>query len=86
MSTERNPKPAVAASGHQLTELDIDTLADEAEAGYDLDSARPIRLGRPSLSGESAHSPRVSFRAPPELRERAERVAAQQGKTVSTLA
>ncbi|SDM29606.1 hypothetical protein SAMN05421874_15126 [Nonomuraea maritima] len=29
------------------------------------------RPGRPSLTGEGAHSPRVSFRVPEELRERA---------------
>jgi hypothetical protein len=34
--------PAVTAGGHQLTESDIDALAEEAEAGYDLDTARRL--------------------------------------------
>jgi predicted HicB family RNase H-like nuclease len=42
--------------------------------------------GRPSLSGEAAHSPRIAFRVPPEVRERAAAVAAAEGKTVSQLA
>ncbi|MGH7714502.1 MAG: ribbon-helix-helix protein, CopG family [Vulcanimicrobiaceae bacterium] len=42
--------------------------------------------GRPSLSGESAHSPRIAFRVTPEVRERAAKVAAAEGKTVSQLA
>lgn len=42
--------------------------------------------GRPSLSGESARSPQIAFRVPPEVRERAARVAAAEGKTVSQLA
>jgi predicted HicB family RNase H-like nuclease len=39
--------------------------------------------GRPSLSGEAAHSPQIAFRVPPEVRERATAVAAAEGKTVS---
>ncbi|WP_283134054.1 hypothetical protein [Rhizohabitans arisaemae] len=44
------------------------------------------RSGRPSLTGEGSHSPRVSFRVPEELRERAKSRAEQEGKTVSALA
>lgn len=42
--------------------------------------------GRPSLSGAAARSPQIAFRVPAAVRERAVRVAAQQGKTVSQLA
>jgi predicted HicB family RNase H-like nuclease len=42
--------------------------------------------GRPSLSGDAAHSPQIAFRVPPEVRERAAQVAAAEGKTVSQLA
>ena len=42
--------------------------------------------GRPSLSGESRHSPQIAFRVPRKLRDRAARVAAKEGKTVSELA
>ncbi|KAA9379349.1 ribbon-helix-helix protein, CopG family [Microbispora cellulosiformans] len=44
------------------------------------------RPGRPSLTGSSTHSPRVSFRVPEELRERAKARAEQEGKSVSALA
>ncbi|HUY63669.1 MAG TPA: hypothetical protein VMV14_04050 [Acidimicrobiales bacterium] len=42
--------------------------------------------GRPSLSGGRTRSPQVSFRAPAELRAKAEKRAAKEGKTVSQLA
>ena len=42
--------------------------------------------GRPSLSGGRVRSPQVSFRAPAELRAKAEERAAREGKTVSQLA
>lgn len=33
-----------------------------------------------------ARSPQIAFRVPPEIRERAERAAADEGRTVSQLA
>lgn len=45
-----------------------------------------VRRGRPSLSGGSAHSPRVSFRVPPELAEEVGAIALQQGVSVSKVA
>jgi hypothetical protein len=42
--------------------------------------------GRPSLTGGRARSPQVSFRAPKDLRARAEERAVKEGKTVSQLA
>lgn len=62
----------------------LDQVIREAEAGYDLSKAR--RVGRPSLSGEGQQSPKVTFRVSEEVRAEAERVAEQQGKTVSQLA
>lgn len=44
------------------------------------------KAGRPSLTGDAAASPRVSFRLKPEVRERAAAVAEREGKTVSQLA
>ena len=47
----------------------------------------PVRgRGRPSLTGESQHSPRVTFRLDPEVREKAAERAEREGKTVSELA
>lgn len=42
--------------------------------------------GRPSLSGKATPSPRIAFRVPPRVRDRAAEVAASEGKTVSQLA
>ncbi len=41
--------------------------------------------GRPSLADEGP-SPSIAFRLPASLRQRAEEIAAQEGKTVSELA
>ncbi len=41
--------------------------------------------GRPSLTGLGKHSPQVSARVPPELRDAAERQARREGKSVSQL-
>ncbi|HYS35191.1 MAG TPA: hypothetical protein VEO01_06050 [Pseudonocardiaceae bacterium] len=64
-------------SGERLTEARASEIAEE--------TLRGVR-GRPSLTGHGQHSPRVSFRLPAEERELAERVAQQEGKTVSALA
>ena len=45
-----------------------------------------MRCGRPSLSGGSTHSPRVSFRVPAELAEEVTSIAEQRGVSVSTVA
>ncbi len=44
------------------------------------------RSGRPSLTGEAAISPRVTFRLTPDVRDRAAAVAEREGKTISQLA
>lgn len=44
------------------------------------------RIGRPSLTGDAAVSPQVTFRITPELKAQAERAAKESGKTVSELA
>lgn len=44
------------------------------------------RKGRPSLTGAAAPSPAVGFRLTPELRRRAEKVAREEGVSVSALA
>lgn len=64
-------------AGRRITEADAERLAEEA-----LTQVR----GRPSLSGQAAHSPQVSFRVAPDVRTKAEQVAHREGKTVSQLA
>lgn len=44
------------------------------------------KVGRPSLTGEAAISPRVTFRLTPDVRDRAAAVADREGKTISELA
>ncbi len=68
-------------SGKVLTERDLDELAREAEAGYDLTRARTRRVGRPSLGHGT--SPRVQFRIEPDVYERAKQKAAAEARSLS---
>ena len=63
------------ADGSRLTEDRAAEIVDEVR-----------RVGRPSLTGEAAASPRITFRIAPSTRDRAAEIAAQEGKTVSQLA
>lgn len=72
-------------SGKTLTLGDIEALADEAEAGYDLRSVKgePIP-GRPSLG--KGVSPRISYRVPERLYAKAKARAKAERRTVSEVA
>ena len=72
--------------GRVVTDADLDRMAVEAEAGYDL-STWKRRAGRPSLSGTNtnAHSPRVTTRVPEELRAKVASRASSEGKSVSAV-
>lgn len=59
-------------------------LTDEVVGAIVEDVRR--RVGRPSLTGDAAISPRVTFRLTPAMRDRAAQVAEREGKTVSQLA
>ena len=72
-------------SGQPITDADIEALAAEAEAGYDVDlliSRRPKR-GRPAL-GSSAASVE-SVRLDPELRGELLERARSEGTTTSEI-
>jgi hypothetical protein len=72
-------------SGQPITDADIEALAAEAEAGYDVDlliSRRPKR-GRPAL-GSSAASVE-SVRLDPELRGELLARARSEGTTTSEI-
>lgn len=71
--------------GADVDSATADALAAEAERGYDLSKANRRRVGRPSL-GARGTSPRVSFRATPELYRAAKRRAREEGRSVSELA
>lgn len=83
-------KAWTAPDGSPITESDAANLAAEFESDdSSLDGVPvvyPRRVGRPSLAGPSGRSPQVTFRLPAEERERAEKVAAARGTTVSALA
>jgi predicted HicB family RNase H-like nuclease len=70
-------------SGTPLTDELIESLADEAEAGYDVEEilGRRGKRGRPALG--SGPSTVESVRLDPELRERLARRAEQDGVPVS---
>src|SRR5690348_4497529 len=70
--------------GDSLSEAEIEQLADEAQAGYDLEHSIGRRLGRPSL-GQGV-SPRVSVRLSPALYEAARQRASREGRKVSDVA
>ncbi len=88
------PPPAVTSTTPIGPDVDLDTedvrLADdtrltEQKATEIVDEVRR-RVGRPSLTGEAAVSPRITFRITPAVRDRAAAIAAHEGKTVSQLA
>ena len=69
--------------GRVLTEADIERVADEFEAGFDLSTWVP-RPGRPPLDLRStAHSPRIAVRVPETLHRRVMARAAAEGRSVS---
>src|SRR5436305_5724574 len=81
---EGGREPIRTAGGDELSSAELEALAEEAEAGYDLSTAKPERVGRPSL--EEGVSPRVSFRVGQGLYDAARTRAEQEGRTVSELA
>jgi predicted HicB family RNase H-like nuclease len=92
MSGKKAAKAAewTTSDGQVFTEDDAARLAREFEADDNaLDGVEitlPRKVGRPSLTGGAGTSPQVSFRLSPSVRERAERLAADRGTTVSALA
>ncbi|HUB99466.1 MAG TPA: hypothetical protein VMS11_06550 [Solirubrobacterales bacterium] len=78
-------KPLRLKSGEILTDELAEQLADEAERGYDISELRRQYVGRPSL-GRRGVSPRISFRASPDLLKSAQRRADDEGRALSDLA
>jgi hypothetical protein len=73
------------AGGDELSEKDIEALADEAERGYDLDKAIKVTVGRPSLGAKGA-SPRVQIRVDPDLAKALRARARKEHRSVSEIA
>jgi predicted HicB family RNase H-like nuclease len=78
-------KIITTAGGDELTEEDFEALADEAERGYDLTTAKRVALGRPSL-GPAGTSPRVQIRVDPELAEALKARAREEHRSISDIA
>lgn len=72
-------------SGRPITDADVENLAAEAEAGYDVDEllARRPKRGRPSLG--SAPATVESVRLDPELRRGLAERARTDGTTTSEI-
>ncbi len=76
----------VTSSGMVLTEEIAEQMADEIERNPPDPSKLERRyVGRPSL-GATGHSPRVSFRVPPDLYKAAWARADKEGRSLSDLA
>ena len=73
------------AAGDELSQRDIEELADEAERGYDLDRAIKVTVGRPSLGADGA-SPRVQVRVDPRLAQDLQARARREHRSVSEIA
>lgn len=70
-------------SGRPLTEETIAELAEEAEAGYDVDEILRRRAGRPTMG--SAPATVESVRLDPELREALTERAQRDEETTSSV-
>ena len=72
-------------SGKPITDMEIETLTAEAEAGYDVEAllARRGKRGRPALG--SAPASVESVRLDPELRDQLLERAKADGTTTSEL-
>ena len=93
MARKARQPPLRTRSGMALDEEKVDELVrtiedDATEWSEPLPKSQwPVRgRGRPSLTGEPQHSPRVTFRLDPEVRDKAAERAEREGKTVSELA
>jgi hypothetical protein len=75
--------PDVDLAEEDVRLADGTRLTDDIAAEIAEDTRRAA--GRPSLTGLGRHSPQVSARVPPELRDAAERQARREGKSVSQL-
>lgn len=73
------------AGGDDLSEEDIEALADEAERGYDLAEAKRVAVGRPSL-GATGVSPRVQVRVDPDLAQALKACAEKEHRSLSEIA
>jgi len=83
---QEQEKQWVTRSGTVITEEIAEEMAEEIERdGLDISKLERRYVGRPSL-GAAGHSPRVSFRASPELYKAAWKRADEENRSLSDLA
>lgn len=83
---DRDQILGVTRSGTVITEELAEQWAEEFERdGLDPSKVERRYVGRPSL-GPAGHSPRVSFRVPPDLYKAAWARADKEGRSLSDLA
>ena len=76
------PKTYTTASGHQLTDADVDAIAaDVASKDYDVEAVKARRRGRPTMGTGPAEV--VPVRIDPELRSAMEERAKADNTTTS---
>lgn len=74
----------IRVGGERLTDAKAEEIVQRTLAEV---RRRNLIPGRKSLSGRSGeHSPVIQFRVPPDLRDRVDRLAEQEGLTPSKLA
>jgi hypothetical protein len=71
------------ASGKSITDELVETLADKAEAGYDVEETVRRRGGRPPIGSAAANV--ESVRLDPELREALAERAERDDETTSSV-
>ncbi len=76
-------QPFTTKTGRVLSEADIESLADEAERGYDVEDLKRRRRGRPMLG--SAPAEVVPVRLDPELKQAVEDRARDRNTSVSDI-
>jgi Ribbon-helix-helix protein, copG family len=82
MTNKKQDTVVGTSRGKPITEADIERMAAEAEAGYDLSKLRP-RGGRPSMGSGPAEV--VPVRLDPELRAAVEARASADDTTTSEI-
>ncbi len=70
-------------SGKELTDPDVDALADEAARDHDIEALKARRRGRPSMGSAAAEI--VPVRLDPELKEAVESRAEREHTTTSEI-
>jgi Ribbon-helix-helix protein, copG family len=78
-----NAKTYRTKSGKILTDADIEAMADEAEGGYDVETLRSRRRGRPLLGARPAEV--VPVRLDPDLKQAVEERAQADHTTTSDI-